>query len=413
MTASPPSAAMIDVATARALALALVAPIQDRQRVPLSEALGRAVAQDVIAPMAMPFFTNSGMDGFALCVADLHGSGPYRLPIAATIAAGANPAQGLPRGAAVRIFTGAPVPAGADAVIALEDARETDGDLVLDFLPPKGAHLRLAGSDQAAGACLLPRGTRIAPHHIGLLAANGLGLVEVLRRPRVAVLSTGDELGSCGDLAPGQIHDANRPMLLALVAAAGGVALDAGSMPDDPAALADRLAELAADADLILSSGGVSMGGRDPLRPAFVAAGGKIDGWRVAVKPGKPVMFGRLGKAGFIGLPGNPMAAFVGFHLFAAAQMAVLAGMAAPTFAAHSARAAFAWQRRTGRLEVFPVRNLGAGSCGLPQLQRLGSGVSASLFPLTAADGLAIVPADLAEVTPGLLLQWQPFCLGW
>ena len=384
---------LIDVAAALEAALDQISPVTAVCDVALAQATGRVAAWDVAAPRAMPFFTNSAVDGFALRLAGAAASQP--LPVVATLAAGAAAVPDLPEGKAIRVFTGAPLPEGTEAVVPRED------------VPEAGANMRRAGSDQPQGAILLSRGRRILAHHIGLLAANGVRQVSVFARPRVAVLSTGDEL-TADLLRAGQIYDANRPMLLSMVQAAGAEALDAGVLPDEPGPLATRLSELARTADLVLTSGGVSMGGRDPLRPAFLAAGGTVAAWRVALKPGKPIVFGRLGPAAFTGLPGNPLAAFVGFQLFATAQIARLCGTEPAPFAAFRGRAAFSWRRRPGRQEVFPVRCLGMDETGLPLLQRLGNGVSATLFPLAGADGLAIVAADCADVSPGQMLRWQP-----
>lgn len=412
MNASLPASPLIDVASARDIALAQVRPIETVRDLPLATALGRVCARDVIVTSAMPFFTNSAMDGFALRTADL--AKAPALPVAGTVAAGAGEPAPLVPGTALRIFTGAPLPVGADAVIPLEEATEAGGMVTFAARPERGANIRLAGSDQPLGACLLSRGTLIAPQHLGLLAANGIARVAVVRRPRVAVLSTGDELAATGELRlGGQVHDANRPMLLALAQAAGCETVDAGIMPDEVEPLARLLADLSFTTDLVLSSGGVSMGGRDPLRPAFTAAGGGMACWRVAVKPGKPVMFGRIGDAAFTGLPGNPMAAFVGFQLFVLPQIARLTGRAPAPFAASQGRATFSWRHRPGRQEVFPVRCLGMDGTGLPLLQRLGNGVSATLFPLAGADGLATVPALSEGVAEGDLLCWQPFCAWW
>ncbi len=408
MNASSDMPLMIDVAAAREIAVAQITPVRGVQDVPLHAAPGRTCARDVIATSAMPFFTNSAMDGFALRHADLAGAGTL-LPVAGTVAAGMA-GTSLPPGAALRIFTGAPLPLGADTVVALEDTSEAGGPVRIDVMPDIGANLRLAGSDQPLGACLVARGARIAPRHVGLLAANGITRVAVTRRPRVVVLSTGDELAASGaPRAGGQIHDANRPMLLALAQVAGCEAVDGGTMPDDVDPLSQRLAELCASADLVLSSGGVSMGGRDPLRPAVVRAGGEIAGWRVAVKPGKPVMFGRLGGTAFTGLPGNPMAAFVGFHLFVAPQIARLTGAEPVPFARWPGTAASTWRHRPGRQEIVPVRCLGVDGTGLPLLERLGKGVSATLFPLAAADGLAVIPAASEGIAMGEPVDWHPF----
>lgn len=412
MLVTPAASELIDVDTARRIALDQVRPITALRDLALTAALGQVAARHVFATCAMPFFTNSAVDGFALRQSDLTAA-DLRLPIAGTIAAGTDQPRALPPGTALRIFTGAPAPEGADTVVALEDTREEDGTLVLSSWPKPGANLRLAGSDQPKGACLLHRGTRITPHHIGLLAANGIARVCVLQPPRVVVLSTGDELAAAGtNRAFGQVHDANRPMLLALAQAAGAEASDGGALPDCVEALAERLLALSETADLIVTSGGVSMGGRDPIRPAFLAAGGSIGGWKVAIKPGKPVVFGRLGKAAFTGLPGNPFAAFAGFALFVAPQLAAMTGQTPAPFAPFRGRAAFDWQRRPGRQEVIPVRNLGPDTRGLPRLERLGNSVSATLFPLAAADGLAVVPAETASVAIGDLLSWHPFCAG-
>ncbi len=402
---------LIDVAMARDMALAQVQPVPALHELSLARALGHVCARDVIAPAAMPFFTNSAVDGFALRLSDLTAA-RAALPVAGTIAAGAPAPVALPGRAALRIFTGAPLPEGADCVVPLEDVIEAGGTIRLAALPRRGDNIRLQGSDQPLGACLLARGTRIAPQHLGLLAANGIAQVAVTRQPRVVVLSTGDELAKAGPRAPGQIFDANRPMLLALAQAAGCEAIDGGTMPDQAEPLALRLASLSAEADLVLTSGGVSMGGRDPIRPAFALAGGEIAGWRVAVKPGKPVMFGRLGNTAFTGLPGNPLAAFVGFYLFVAPQIARLAGADPAPFAPFKARAAFSWQRRPGRAEVFPVRRAGTDATGLPLLERLGNGVSATLFPLAQAEGLAIVPAPSQGVAEGEVIDWHPFGAG-
>ncbi len=396
----------LDVATAIEMALAQVSPVTAACDVDITRATGRVAARDVAAPRAMPFFTNSAVDGFAIRLAGAAVS--RRLPVVATLAAGAAAVPDLPQGKAIRVFTGAPLPEGTEAVVPLEDVREADHEILLETLPEAGANIRRAGSDQPQGAVILSQGRRILPHHVGLLAANGVTEVGVFRRPIVAVLSTGDEL-TADPVDAGQIYDANRPMLLSLVRAAGAEPLDAGVLPDAPEPLAARLAELARTADLVLTSGGVSMGGRDPLRPAFAAAGGTIAAWRVALKPGKPIFFGRLGPAAFTGLPGNPLAAFVGFQLFAAAQIARLCGSEPAPFAAFRSSATFSWRRRPGRQEVFPVRCLGTDETGLPLLERLGNGVSATLFPLAGADGLATVAADCAEVSPGQMLRWQPF----
>ncbi|WP_113911487.1 gephyrin-like molybdotransferase Glp [Roseovarius dicentrarchi] len=400
------AAPMMSVASALDRALAQVAPITDTQTVSLEHAPGRTTGASVCAAEALPFFENSAMDGFALRLSDL--AGRCCLPVAGTVAAG-DPPRDLPGGAALRIYTGAPLPKGADAV-AMVEACIDKGDKVHFAAPPApGDNIRRRGSEQDAGQVLLRANTRIAAHHIGLLAANGIAAVDVLRKPRVAVFSTGDELRS-GPRAPGQIPDANRPMLLALARQAGADVTDLGILPDDVEATAAMLHGLGDAHDLIVSSGAVSMGGKDHIRAALTAAGGVVEGWRVALKPGKPVMFGRLRDAAFTGLPGNPFAVHVGFHMFVLPQLAQLLGARPAPFAPVPAIAGFDWTRKAGRAEVFPVRLNAYTPAGLPVLERLGRSVSATLLPLAGADGLAIVPPECSSISFGAPLMWRPLC---
>ncbi len=400
---------MIDIETARVLAVSLVGGTARSERVPLDQALGRTSAVDVVGALAMPGFDNSAMDGFAIRIADLGAA--RSLPIAGCIAAG-DSAPDLPHGSALRIYTGAPLPGGADAVLKVEDTIETNGNMTAPGLHARpGQNIRRAGSDQPSGSCLLKKGQRIAAHHIGLLAANAITQVDVASRSCVGVMSTGNELRP--DVATGaRVYDANRPMLLALAGALGAETIDLGIVPDTAEDTTKALREAAPRCDLILTSGAVSMGGKDHMRDAVLSAGGQIDGWRVAIKPGKPVMFGHIGETVVTGLPGNPFAAFVGFHLFAAAQIGAMTGAHPGAEIATPAVAAFEWTRKPGRAEVFPVRLRGYTSAGAPRLERLGQSVSATLFPLSDADGIACVSRDTADVTPGDALLWQPFSAG-
>ncbi|CTQ34763.1 molybdopterin molybdotransferase MoeA [Jannaschia rubra] len=396
-------AAMMPLDRAVALARSLARPLGRMQRVPMARAMGRIAAEDIHAPGAMPAFDTSAMDGFALRSGDL--DGVPDLPVAGTVAAGQG-AGVLPPGQAVRIFTGAPVPQGADAVVMVERCGDRGDRVTLHHRPAPGENIRMRGSDQPPGARLLCRGQRIAAHHVGLLAGHGVARVAVTARPRVGVLSTGDEL------SPGaatRIGDANGPMLQALASEAGAQVTDLGVLPDDRDAMRDALVRAGQRFDLILTSGAVSMGGRDHLRPALEAAGGTVHGWRVAIKPGKPVLLATLGRAVLTGLPGNPFAALAGFHLFAAPQIADLSGAEAPAFAPVPARAGFDWTRKPGRAEVFPVRLTGYDAEGCAVLERLGQGVSATLWPVAAADGLALVPAGTDRLRPGDALTWRPF----
>lgn len=397
---------MMCVADARDRALALVKPLTQTQSVPLADAMGRTTARTVLAPAAMPFFDNSAMDGFALRCADLEGR--CCLPVAGTVAAGDQVCT-MPQGAALRIFTGAPLPEGADAVAMVEMCIDKSHKVHFNRKPTIGDNIRRAGSDQTVGQVLLTAGNRIDAHHIGLLAANGIDRIDVLRRPRVAVFSTGNEVCE-GTRTAAQIHDANRPMLVALARQAGAEVSDLGILPDDIDATTALLSRARGMFDLILSSGAVSLGGKDHIREAVTLAGGAIHGWRVALKPGKPVMFGTLGQSAFTGLPGNPFAVHVGFHLFALPQIERLLGRTPAAFAPVPATAAFDWSRKPGRAEVFPVRLVGHDAMGLPMLVRLGQSVSATLLPLAGADGLAMVPPEITNIQTGSPLVWRPFC---
>lgn len=318
---------MLSLDEAQARLLAAIDPLPG-ESVAVEAALGRHLAADLAARRTQPPFAASAMDGYAIRFADL--PGPWRL--IGESSAGSGFAAGVGAGETVRIFTGAPLPDGADTVMVQEDVGR-DGErvtLTRDGPPHRGAHVRPAGLDFTQDDALAPAGARLTARLLGLLAAGGYGELPVHRRPRVALLSTGDELVPAGTApGPDQIVNANGPMLRALFAAAGAEIVDLGIVADDRAAIVAAL-QRAAGADLLVTVGGASVGDRDLVVPVLEAEGGTIDFWKVAIKPGKPMLTGRLGAMRVIGLPGNPVSAFVCAQLFVLPALRRMAGSGAP-----------------------------------------------------------------------------------
>ena len=302
--------------------------------VPLADALGLVTSVDIDAAEAVPPFDNTAMDGFAVRAADTTGASadtPARLSIVGTLAAGAAPDLTVGSGEAVRIMTGAPLPAGADAVVMVERTTVTDdgATVAVEVAVEAGNHLRRAGDDIEAGQQVFPAGTALTPAHLGVLASVGVRRVPVYPRPRVGVLSTGDELVDGPEpLGPGQIRDSNRRMLLALVARADCEPVDLGRIADDEDAIAATFEAGAADCDALISSGGVSMGDFDFVKVVLDRLGA-MRWMQVAIKPAKPLAFGTIGSTPVFGLPGNPVSSLVSFELFARPGLRKMIGHAA------------------------------------------------------------------------------------
>ena len=397
---------LLSIAEARAAILAGAARVEGVEEVALARARGRVLARDLASPRALPVFDHSAMDGYALALAP--GAASYRL--VGRVAAGAPQGPPLRPGEAVRIFTGAPLPAGADAVAMQENVVVADGAVALTKPAPAGDNIRHAGEDVAAGSLLIPRGAMLDARHIGLAAAVGLASLPTLRRLRVALASTGDELTRPGDaLAPGHIFDSNRPMLAAALERPALELVDFGVWPDERGAVADFFARGAEKFDLIVTTGGASVGDEDHLAAALAQAGGSIDVARVGIRPGKPFTHGRVGGASVAILPGNPFAAFVAALLFVRPMIERALGLPIADFAPPPARAGFAQKRAFGRVEFLPARVVETGGAGGPVVERLGRGGSARLRPLISADGLAVIEPGDKPVEPGDAIGYLPF----
>ncbi len=372
--------------------LRAVPAVDGVETLPLLQADGRVLADDVTAATDLPPFDNAAVDGYAVRLAD--GS---PLPVVGRLAAGAAPMP-LIHGTARRIFTGAAMPSGADTVFMQEDVQVTDGQV---WLPPglmRGANTRPAGEDIARGALALASGRRLRPQDLALAAALGMETLTVRRRVRVALFSTGDELARPGTtLGPARRYDSNRVLLATLLARAGAAVTDAGIMPDRLDAVAGAL-RAASGHDLILTSGGISAGEEDHVRAAVEQAG-RLVFWRLAIKPGRPVAMGQVGDgAAFMGLPGNPAATFVTFRMLALPLLGALSGAGPAIPATLTARAAFGYRKKPGRREFVRVRLAWEGEWVAHKHRVDGAGI---LTSLTETDGLAVLADDALGVAPG------------
>jgi molybdopterin molybdotransferase len=358
------------------------------------QADGRVLAQDVVSPLEVPLQDNSSMDGYALRCADL---APGRaLPVSQRIPAGT---QGLPllAGTVARIFTGAPIPPGADAVVMQEDCQEVPGadpsapQIQVQTQPLAGQWIRRRGEDVRLGATVLQSGMRLGPAALGMAASVGLAQLQVACMPRVALFSTGDELVMPGavapqDMPPGAIYNSNRFFLAALLRRMGCEVTDKGIVPDRLDATVQALDDAAQTHDLVLTSGGVSVGEEDHIKPA-VQQLGRLDLWQIAIKPGKPFAHGRVGAAHFIGLPGNPVSSFVTFLLLVRPFVLRMQGVRNVALPIQSLRADFDWPRADRRQEFLRVRRNVQG--GLDLFPNQSSGV---LTSVVWGDGLVDNP---------------------
>jgi len=397
----------LSVTKAREILLDAVSPVEGWESVSIRAALGRVLMRDVIAPYDVPAHDNSAMDGFAVRAADLPAN-ENRLTLVGTAYAGAAFSGVVGAGQAVRVMTGAVMPRGADSIVIQEEAKVEGESVILPAIKRVGQHVRKAGEDLAAGKSALLAGKRIGPAELGLIASLGYAEVAVRRRPRIAFFSTGDELASIGrPLAPGEVYDSNRYTLYGVLTRLGVEVLDMGVVRDDPVAMELAFTEAANQADAIITTGGVSVGEADFVKD-IMARMGQVRFWKIDIKPGRPMAFGRLGNAWLFGLPGNPVAVMVNFYQIVVDTLIKLQGETPlplrPNFRVLCTEPI---RKLTGRRE-FP-RGLLYQEEGQWKVKLSGNQGSGVLRSMVEANCFIILPEDGGSVAAGDVVDVQPF----
>ena len=397
---------MISVRDGQNHILAAITTVVAPELVPVTRGLGRVLAEDFAAPIDVPPADNSAVDGYAVTSADIPPTGARELRVVADLAAGSVFEGALAGGQALRIMTGAPMPAGADTVYPQEIVDRT-GDRVRIGPLAKGANVRLRGEDVEAGAIVVEAGTVLRPQEIGLVTSLGAWQLTVRRKPRVAVMSTGDEVAEPGTpRRPGQIYDANRFTLRGSIEQCGGEVIDLGIVPDDRATLRARLGEAAADADIVLTSGGVSVGVYDLVKEVLGQIGA-IDFWQVAMQPGRPLAVGSIAGTAFFGLPGNPVASLLSFMLFVRPAIYKLAGRRTLFPQTWQARALEALPKKVGRTEY--KRGILRFTGGAWDVRTTGPQGSGILSSMVAGNCLIVLDEARGDVAAGELVTVEPF----
>ncbi|MCC6983138.1 MAG: molybdopterin molybdotransferase MoeA [Bauldia sp.] len=394
----------LEVAARRVAAIAR--PIEGTEPVATAACRGRILGSPIVSRHALPRFDNSAMDGYALGPASAISA---RFRVVGRSSPG-QPYEGkLGSGEAIRILTGAAIPSGTVAILRQEHAERCDDSLVALQVPEANSDMRRAGEDVAASETVLSPGTRLDPRHVALLAALGVATVPVKRRLRVAVVSTGNELIRSDDLPrPGSAFDANRPMLLAWLAGPEIETVDSGVVRDEVGLMAGTLSELSREVDLIVTSGGISVGDADHVASAVARAGGSLDRLCVALKPGKRIGYGRIGDAAILALPGNTVAALAAFLLIGRPLVARLLGEGPPGLKMQEAVAGFTYPREPTRTEFLPVRAT-HGRRGQVQVEPAGPTGTSRLRPLVTADGFCLLRPRLSPLFPGARVDYVAF----
>ncbi len=399
----------LSVEEARERIIAELKPVAGVERVALRSALGRVLARDVHSALDVPAHTNSAMDGYALRAADLPATGTVELALVGTAWAG-HPFDGMvTSGQCVRVMTGSLLPSGADTVVMQEQVEQRGEAILVRAGHKAGSNVRAAGEDLRKGTVVLTVGTQLMPPELGMLASLGIVEVHVRRRLRVAFFSTGDELRSLGEpLAAGEIYDSNRYTLYGVLARLGVDILDMGVVRDDPAATRQAFTEAAESADVLVTSGGVSVGAADYVK-ATLDAIGKVSFWQIAVKPGRPLAFGRVRDAVFFGLPGNPVSVMVTFHQFVAPALRYLMGQKHydPPYS-FKVRCASRFKKGRGRTE-FQRGVLRRDERGELVVDSTGPQGSGLLHSMSTANCFVILAAEIDGAEPGTLVDVQPF----
>ncbi len=406
--ADPESPGTLRVAEARQRICQRVGRISGRETLALRSALGRVLYKPVVSGIDVPLHANSAMDGYALRGKDLPTSGVKTLEIVGSLVAGGRFEGAVGQDQCIRIMTGAPLPAGTDTVVMQEQAEATDDRILIDAGHRPGQNVRLAGEDLRNGETVLEKGRQLTPADMGIIASLGVPEVEVYRLPRVTFFSTGDELRSLGEvLVPGDVYDSNRYSLHGMLTRSGVQLRDMGVVRDDAAAMREALQDAASNSDIVITSGGVSVGDADYVKRVLTEIG-EMSFWKIAMKPGRPLTFGEIGGAFMFGLPGNPVAVMVTYYQFVQPALQYFMGMSDNSPIRVRARSTEAIRKRSGRTEFIRgvLKNDAAGGLVVRRTGQQGSGV---LRSMSLANCFIVLPEDNDGVAAGDEVSVEPF----